>query len=161
MSRNAPEVSLLGSEASGSTTLSYSTSQGLTSASLQMVSRYRYFSFSSSVKPLYTCNLKLVMGLPVGEFSSFNLLHGCCMLLSFPSSFKLLHTPDIPYYVTFYGRLTFWCICLNICTVLRSTFMECFMQYMLEKMYLQQHTGSKVHPHYIQFTRYCLIYQNV
>ena len=52
VSGNAPEVSLLGCEAAGLTTLLYSTSQGLSPwPSLQMVA----FSFSSFLKSPYTC----------------------------------------------------------------------------------------------------------
>jgi len=79
-SGNSPEVSLLGCEVAESTTLSYSTSQGLSlcpsPASLQMVSWYWLFSSSFSVKSLYTClymfayklKIKIVTGLPWAHF---------------------------------------------------------------------------------------------
>ena len=66
------------------------------SASLQMVSWYWVFSFSSFVRSPYTClytfahKLKLVMELP---WSNFNLLCGCCTLLPFSSTLTSLCTP--------------------------------------------------------------------
>jgi len=90
-------VSLLGCEVAGSTTQSYSTSQGLSpfpsSASLQMVSWYWLFflvlcGVSVHVFVHVRVQPKNSNWTTMRMFSNFNLLHGCCTLLPF---LPLLH----------------------------------------------------------------------
>ena len=109
VSGNAPKVSSLGSEAAGSTTLSYSTSQGLSpwpsSASLQIVTWYWLFSFSSFVESLFMClytfayKLKIVTRLP---WEHYQILIFCVVVAcSFPflpllRHYALLHPHMTP-----------------------------------------------------------------